>query len=102
MGRKFSVAHVQDIRPCVTGEDDLLAWFGEPFLWGNENGFQTMQWSYLQTHVQVGGSEPESDARQLVVVLNHERKVVRFSLNPACVMGEVKDICAISADASAP
>jgi hypothetical protein len=100
LGRKIDTAHVSDIRPCVTTEENLIAWFGEPYRRGNENGFPTLQWEYAYSKARVGRSEAESEAQSLVVVLNRDGKVVHFALNPACVATEVKDVCGSAGDAS--
>jgi hypothetical protein len=96
-GRKFDMVHVADIRPCVTTEENLRAWFGEPYKRGNTDGLPTLQWAYAHT----GTSGTESQA--LVVVVNQAGKVMHFALNPGptCVAIETKDICASTADAPA-
>lgn len=96
-GRKFDTVHVPDIRPCVTTEANLLAWFGEPYKRGNADGFPTLQWSYAW--MGMSGSE----FRSLVVIVNRAGKVLHFAFNPAptCVAIEAKDVCASPGDAPA-
>ncbi len=101
IGRKFNTAHVTDIRLCVTTEEDLVAWFGEPFTWGNENGFPAMHWSYVHTAATFGGKTPDSELQSLAVILNKDGKVVHFQLNPTNAPAEVKDVCAVPDDAGA-
>jgi hypothetical protein len=96
-GRKINTAHISDIRPCVTTDESLLAWFGEPYRVGNENGLETLQWFYLHVKAKFGSSESESQS--LVVVLNRAGKVVHFQLNPTCPEPEVKDVCESAEDA---
>jgi hypothetical protein len=96
-GRKFDTAHVPDIRPCVTTEENLLAWFGEPTKRGNTDGLPMLQWSYSS----VGTSW--SEFQSLVVVVNRAGKVLHFAFNPtlACVAFETRDVCASPGDAPA-
>jgi len=98
LGRKINTAHVPDIRPCVTTDDDLVGWFGEPFRFGNQNGLPTMQWEYMYLKATSGSKASESQS--LVVVLNQAGKVVHFQLNPTCPATDVKDVCARAGDAS--
>jgi hypothetical protein len=100
MGRRFSMAHVADIRPCVTTERDLLTWFGEPFGWSSANGLLTLQWVYMRLKMRMGSESP-SDSQSLVVVLNREGKVVQFAINPVCPATEARDVCTSTRDASA-
>ncbi|MCE9573679.1 MAG: hypothetical protein K8W52_11030 [Deltaproteobacteria bacterium] len=88
MGRKINTAKVDDIRMCVTSEQDLLSWFGEPYQRGNQSGFPTLQWGYA--HAGLGGGESQS----LIVYLNADRKVVDFQLNPTGALATVTDRCA--------
>jgi|ERR1700678_1464097 hypothetical protein len=95
-GRKFDTAHVSDIRPCVTTEGELLAWFGEPYERGNADGLPTLHW----LHSSNGPSGWNSSA--LVAVVNRAGKVVHFQFNPTGVGIEAKDVCGGAGDASAP
>ncbi len=88
MGRRINTAKVDDIRMCVTSEQDLLVWFGEPYQRGNQSGFPTLQWGYA--HAGPGGGESQS----LTVYLNADRKVVDFQLNPAGPLPAMTDRCA--------
>lgn len=81
-------AKVDDIRMCVTSEQDLSVWFGEPYQRGNQSGFPTLQWGYA--HAGPGGGESQS----LTVYLNADRKVVDFQLNPAGPLPAMTDRCA--------
>src|SRR5579863_6238246 len=74
IGRKFDAPpHISEIQPCVTTEENLRAWFGEPFRRGNVDGLPVLQWAY---YVRPAGSESKSDS--LVVVLNRAGKVLHF------------------------
>jgi hypothetical protein len=88
MGRKFDATHVNDIRQCVTTERDLLAWFGEPYERGNENGFPSLLWGYAHATI------TSSDRQMLVVYLNRSGQVVRFQFNPTALARDVQDVCA--------
>ena len=93
-GRKFDTAHVPDIRPCVTTEENLLAWFGEPYQRGNTDGLPTLQWSYWW------GGMSGSHFQSLVVVVNRAGKVLHFAFNPTatCLAIEARDVCASPGD----
>ncbi len=90
MGRKIDDARVKDIKPCVTTERDLIAWFGDPSQRGNQNGLPTMQWMYSK--VTAGFASGTTETQNLVVALNQSGKVVQFQLNPT-TFPEVKDVC---------
>jgi hypothetical protein len=87
-GRKINAAYVDKIQTCKTSEQDLLAWFGEPYQRGNQSGFPTMIWSYASAGV--GGGETQS----LVIYLNRDKRVIEYQLNPTATLTEIKDRCA--------
>jgi hypothetical protein len=96
VGRKFDATHVPDIRPCVTTEENLVAWFGEPYKRGNVDGLPTLQWLYVKAGS--GGSASEL----LVALVNRDGKVLHFASNPAATFAvEAKDVCAGAGDAPA-
>jgi hypothetical protein len=88
-GRKFDTVHVSDIRRCVTTEENLVAWFGQPIRRGNADGLPTLRWSY------VSSANAGSEWQSLVVVVDRSGKVVHFAFNapPTCTAIEERDVC---------
>jgi hypothetical protein len=89
-GTKIEQAQVNKIQPCVTTEQELLAWFGEPTQRGNQNGLPTMHWVYSQKDT--GITSVKWERQNFIVFLSKTGKVSEFFLNPPGVV-EAKDAC---------
>jgi outer membrane protein assembly factor BamE (lipoprotein component of BamABCDE complex) len=88
VGTKFDPERVNEIKACVTTEQQIRQWFGEPFNKGNVSGFKTFNYQYGRA---VLGSLP--DSQSLTIYFNNEGKVIDFALNPASVLLTIRDTC---------